>query len=78
MQEYGQQRFSTFIWFDLAYRSCDLPTRAYFKVSYKAMGSVPQQLHSINYVDITSYQQFSKSVKCLSLLCFFSAALLMY
>ena len=38
MQEYGQQRFSTFIWFDLAYRSCDLPTRAYFKVSYKGDG----------------------------------------
>ena len=63
--------FNSSFWFDLAYRSCDLPTRDYFKCRIKAMGPVPQQLHSINYVDITSYQQFNKSVKCLSLLCFF-------
>ena len=48
------------------------------KCRIEAMGPGPQQLHSVNYVDITSYQQFSKSVKCLSLLCFFWAALLMY
>ena len=35
------------------------------------MGPLPQQLHSINYADITLYQHFSKSVRCLSLLCFF-------
>ena len=42
------------------------------------MGPGHQQLHSINYVDITSYQHFSKSLKCLSLFCFFWAALLIY
>ena len=56
MQEYGQQRFSTFIWFDLAYRSCDLPTRAYFKVSYKGDGfsSPTNSFHKLRWHNIVS------------------------